>query len=635
MLDAMRKSAGSPALKVLFGIIVLVFVFWGVGSVRENRMEMAARVDDAVITRPQFEQAYRRIAAVYQSRQVTLPAEFVRRQALGQLVDLELLVQEAHRLGLEVDEAELRKSIAAIPDFQNNGTFDKELYLQLLQLNGFKPADFEEMQRRQLLASRLQEIVKSGVHVSDAEIKERFRFENEKRNLRFVRLAAADFLGQAQITDADVEAYFAKRGEAYRTPERVRVDLIEFRAQDFADQVTPSDAEVEAYYQAHLDDYQFPEEVRARHILFRVAPDAAPADKAAARKQGEEVLAKAKGGADFAALAKEYSQDSNAAEGGDLGSFGRGVMTPAFEQAAFALAPGQIGDVVETPFGFHVIKVEGKTPERSEPLEAVRPAIVTTLKTQKGRQEAAARAEAAHERLLDGERLAAVAAAAKLSVQSPPAFARGEPIGGLGMRPELTKEAFNTPAKEVGEIVTDTTGYTVFVAQERILPAVPELAAVRPKVETDLRRERAAAAAKERATALLAKLKEQPDLAKLAAAEHLKVEESDGIGRQGATLPNLGSAAPLKEAAFRLTPAAPVAPDVYDVGGDAVIAVLAAEVPADESRFETEKAALRERLRQSGEADVLQRFLAELKAKAKIEVGEGMPILGQGSTASS
>lgn len=624
MLNAMRKSANSAVLKVLFGAIVLVFLFWGVGSMRADKMAVAARVNDQVVTQRQFDDAYRRMSAMYQRAGAPAPpAELLRTQALGQLVDSELLVQEADRLGLIVDEVELRNSIAAVPDFQTDGVFDKDRYVQLLQQNGYKPSDFEELERRRLLTGKVQELIGSGVHVSDEQLADRFRYENERLNLRFVRIPAAPLESQVTLSEEDVQKYFADNQEKYREPERVRIKLVEFRPQDFAAEVTPSDAEVQAYYDAHLEEYRRPEEVRARHILFKLAPDAADAEKTKARQQADAVLAQAKGGADFADLAKQHSQDSTASNGGDLGKFGRGLMAPAFETAAFALEPGQISEVVETPFGLHIIKLEEKLPEHIEPIEAVRAAIVSTLQLQQARRAALEKVEAAHEQLLDGEDMATIAAGAGLTVQTPPPFSRTEPIAGLGPRPELVAEAFETAAGEVGEIVTDPNGYIVFAVEELVPSRIPELAAVRPKVEADLRRQRASEAAKKRAEALLTALREQPDLDALAQREQLTVEESKEVGRFGAYVPNLGSAQALKDAAFRLTPEAPVAPAVYDASGDAVIAVLAAKVPPDDSRFDSEKTALRQRAQQRAEVAAVQRFLEQLKAKAEILYGEG------------
>ena len=626
MLDALRKQGNSIIVQAFYVIIVAVFIFWGVGTMQANRMEVAARVNGEVITRGQFERAHQNLVNMYRNmgpQGGSPPDAFLRQQAISQLVSSELLLQEAKRLGFEVDEAELRQSISSMPNFQADGRFDKEAYIEVLRQNGLKPADFEDLQRRQLLAGKVEDLVAQGAHVSDEEVKERFRFDNERVNLQFVKLAAATFAPQVTLTDADVQAYYDANQERYREPERVRMQMLEFRPNDFFSRINSSDAEIQEYYEANLTQFQKPEEVHARHILFPVAPDASDADKAAARKQAEAVLAKAKGGADFAALAKEFSKDSTAANGGDLGSFGRGVMTPPFEVAAFALEPGQVSGIVETQFGLHIIKLEEKTPARTEPLEAAKASIVDALRGKQARKVALDEVEKAHEAVLDGTPLEKVAADLGLTLQTPPPFSATERIFGLERKP-LADEAFKTEAGEIGEVVTETSGYTIIKVVERIPSAIPPLAQVRPKVEADLRAKKAAELAHQRGEALLAQLKEKKDLPALAKQEGLTVEESKDIARFGGYLPNIGTAPALKDVVFTLTTENPVAPAVYDVNGDAVLAVLAQRVPPDESRFDSEKAAIRERLRGQEAAAAVRTFVDQLKAKAQVELGLGL-----------
>lgn len=625
MLDAMRKRSSSMVLKVLFGIIAIVFIFWGFGTTQANRMEVAARVNDEVITRRQFDRAYRNLLTMYQNlgQQAAPPDSFLRSQAISQLISTELMLQEADRLGLAVDEAELRQAIAAMPNFQGEAGFDKDAYVEILRQNGFKPADFEELQRRQMLAAKVEDLVAQGVHVSDQEVQDRFRYDNERLTLRFVRLPAARFVPDVTLTDQEIQAWYDEHAEQYREPERVKVQILEFRPIDFSGRVNPTDAEISAYYEANLSQFQKPEEVHARHILFKVAPDASDADRQAARARADEVLAKARGGADFAALAKEFSQDSTAANGGDLGTFGRGVMTPPFEQATFALEPGQVSEVVETQFGFHIIKLEAKNPARTEPLEAARGSIVETLKFNQARGVALDEVEKAHELALDGTPLEKLAADLGLKLQTPPPFAANEPIFG-GIRKELAAEAFNTEAGEISEIVTETSGYSFVKVTERLPSAVPPLEQVKAKIETDLRAKKASELARARGEALLATLKQSKDLAAVAAQEGLTVEESKEVGRLGGYLPNIGTAPALKEAAFALTAESPVAPAVYDVDGDVVLAMLAERVPPDDSRFDGEKAQIAERLRGQAAAAAVRTFVDQLRARASIEYGPGI-----------
>ncbi len=624
MLDQLRKNQKSFVIQLAMGLIVLVFVFWGVGTMQADRMEIAARVNDEIITRRQFDRAYQNLTNLYRgmSPDSALPDQFLRSQAITQLVTTELLLQEADRLGLTVDESELREAIAAMPNFQSNGAFDRDAYIEVLRQNGLKPADFEELQRRQMLAMKVQTLIASGVHVSPQEVAERFRYDNERVNLRFVRLPASRFVPEVTFTDEELTAFYTGNQERYRAPERVRAQLVEFRPLDFTGAVTPSDEEIATYYEANQAQFSSPEEIEARHILFRVAADASDADKAAAREQAEAVLAQAKEeGADFAALAREHSQDATAANGGELGRFGRGVMVPPFEAAAFALEAGEISDIVETPFGLHIVKVDRKFPARNEPLEAVRDQIVETLKLQQARKVALDRVETAHEEVLDGTPLEKVAADYRLRLHTPEPFAATEPVGDLGVDKDLIAEAFRTEAGEVGEIVTGPNGYIILKVVERLPSAVPPLAEVRERVESDLRLEKAGALAKQRADALLATLQASKDLAALAEQEGLTLEDATEIGRVGTYVPNLGNAPALKEAAFSLTPESPVAPAVYEVNGDAVLAVLAERVPADESRLASEQEALTDRLQAQAEAAAVNAFLEQLKANAAIEYG--------------
>jgi peptidyl-prolyl cis-trans isomerase D len=629
VLKVLRKRRQSVLVIAPLGAIIVVFVFWGIGTVMTDRLQVVAKVNGEVIPVVELQRLVDNLQRSYRDLGPdALPPEMLRGQALDQLITLRLLSQEAQRLGLQVSDEELRESIAGIPAFQVDGRFDKGQYLAVLRANGRTPADFEEAQRAQVLVDKLQELVVAGAHVSQAEVKERFRFDNERVVLSYVKLEAAGFLPQVTLSDEDLKGYYEAHREEFREPERMRIEALFFDPQVFAAKATPTDAEIEAYYDANQDDFRKPEEVHARHILFRVGPGATAEEQEAIRSKAGGVLKELEGGGDFAALAQQHSEDATASAGGDLGWFGRGRMVPSFEQAAFALSPGAISEVVESPFGFHIIKVEDKRSERVEPLEEARETVVERMRAQRGRELALEAVEAAHDRLLDGEELAKVAADIGVGVQTPPPFARTESVVGLGQDPELLKTVFETDTGEVGEIVSLESGYVAFRALERIDSYVPDLAVIRDRVEEALRRERAAALAGERAQRLLKQLQETRDLGALALAEGLTVEETGPVGRIGAFVPGIGNAQDLKDAAFALTPETPVAPSVYEVQGDAVLAVLKERMPPDEATFAIQEATLTEQSRRRLEAALRRAFIDHLKSKAQIEVGQGYQIFG-------
>lgn len=629
VLKVLRKRRQSILVIAPLGAIIVVFVFWGIGTVMTDRLQVAARVNGEVIPATELQRLVDNLQRSYRDLgPEALRPEILRGQALDQLITLRLLSQEAERLGLQVSDEELRESIARIPAFQIEGRFDKEQYLAVLRANGRTAAEFEEAQRAQVLMDKLQELVVAGAQVSEAEVKERFRYENERVVLSYVKVAAADFLPRVTLAEEDLKAYYEAHREEFREPERMRIEVLHFAPEVFAEKISPAEEEVQAYYDANRDDFRQPEEVHARHILFRVEPGASAEEKEAARSKASAVLKELEAGGDFAALARQHSQDATAGAGGDLGWFGRGRMVPSFEQAAFALLPGAISEVVETPFGYHIIKVEDKRAERLQPLEEVRETVVERIRAQRGRELALEAAEAAHDRLLDGEELARVAADAGVEVRTPPPFARTEPVAGLGQDPELLKTVAETFPGEVGEIVSLESGYVIFRVIERIDTYVPDLAAIRDRVEAALRRERAAALAKERAQALLKQLQEGRELSALAAGEGLTVEETGPVARVGAYVPGIGNAQDLKDAAFALTPEAPVAPSVYVVQDDAVLAVLKERIRPDESAFASQKATLAEQSRRQLEAALRRAFIDHLKSKAQIEIEQGYQVFG-------
>jgi peptidyl-prolyl cis-trans isomerase D len=621
-LEYLRKSAGqSVIIKVFLGIIVLVFMFFGVGTFG-SQVEWAATVNDEIISKVEFDRAYTNIERIYRSSAPNnrpLP-EVIRSQALDQLINTELLVQEATHLGLQVGEQELRESIGAIPDFQIEGQPNKERYLEVLRLNQLKPIDFEETQQRQLLADKVLSVVRAGIHVSDAEVKQRFHYENDRSSLRFIRIKRADFRDQVTIEEADLEKFYETERESFREPERVEFRYLIFRPEDYEQQVVPTDDQIQIYYDEHRSEYERPEEIRARHILFKISPGSTDEEKAEIRARADAVAQRARDGEDFAQLATENSEDSTAAEGGDLGFFRRGVMTPPFEEAAFALEPGEISDIVESQFGLHIIEVEERSPAGQRTLEEAREEIVGVLQKRGARKLALQRVEAAFDTVLDGATLDNIAAEFDKTIESTDPFARGEVIPGLGRRPEINEFAFASDVGEISEIMGLDSAYLIFALNQRIESHIPELAAIRDQVETRLRDERAREAARVRAEELLEALRIDPDIEALAEREGLTTEETGEIGRFGGYIPKLGNLPDLKSSAFNLTAEKPLADAVFDASGDTVVAVLIAFVAADEGRFETEKDNLIQRTRAQREAGTIAEFLTYLRSNADIRV---------------
>ena len=631
MLDFMRQRARSIWIKALFLVIALVFVFFGIGSFGEDaQVQIIVTVDDEPITLQEFQRAYRNVEAnyreVYKERFTPELAQQMnlRQQTLDQLVDTKLLAKEARRIGFRASDEDVRQEIAASPTFHSYGSFSPDRYRRLLRYLRMTPQEFEEQQRNQLVIERFQKFIDGSIRATDYEVEELFRFEQEKLNLAFLKIASADLVDTVTITEQQVREFYTNNTESFRIPERVRLHYVSYVPEDFEAEDSVSEDEVLDFYNTHKDD-RFTEEkqVQARHILFSLDDGISDERKADTRSAAQEILERARKGEDFTTLAEEYSQDTGtASSGGDLGFFGRGRMVKPFEEAAFGMEVGQVSDLVETTFGFHIIKVEAIQPERIKPLEEVADTVTEELLERKSRAIAEQRAREDREKITDGTTLLQFAESVGLEAKETPLVNQNETIPGLGRRPKLVETALGQSPGQISDPVqVDDTWFLVSLS-ERAPSRIPEFTAVQEEAEEQYRSEQAERLAQEKADKLLTKLKETKDLASLAKAEALTVEETGAFARRGGYIPKIGVVPDLKTEAFRLTPEAPVASQSYTWGGNTFVAVLKEYIPADPEQLEEQRDDLRQSLLQRKKTAAYQELTRYLKERAKIEYNQ-------------
>jgi len=501
-----------------------------------------------------------------------------------------------------------------MPEFQEDGHFSRDRVEAVLRYQRDR-GEFEDQLRRSILFQRLQSLVTDGVHVSDSEVEERYRLDHLQVNLAFVRVAAAEEKG-ITVTDDELAKYLQDHSDRYRIPTKVRARYIAYRRADFLAQADAPESAITDYYELHkTDKFTEPEQVHARHILVKVAADADDATKTAARKKADDLLAKARAAdADFAALARKNSDDpGSAAKGGDLGFFGRGMMTPEFETAAFALETGKISDVVSTPFGFHIIKVEEHKPGGPKPLEAVRDEIIDAVRGERAMELAHKQGEADRREIVRGKSLADAAAGRTVEETQP--FTATDDIPGIGRVKVFADTAFALREGEVSDLVATDDAVFLLTPFERTEAHLPPLDEVRDRVTADARRERAEAAAKARGEALLAHAK-NVGLEKAAEEAGLKVEETGFFERQTPTIAGLPPMPELRTDALTLTPDAPLAPKVFAAGGDTIVAALRERKAADPSGLASAKDGLRDTLLQRKRQAVVRGYLDFLKDSA-------------------
>jgi len=642
MLTFVRKQQKSVLIKIAFAVIILSFI---VGyamltspgdSGNGSPDSVGLRINGEDVTMDAYQQAYGNLYRIYQNvyRDQFTPALEkqlkLREQARDQLIDQALLLEEADRRGLSVSSDELVDAIAKQPAFQENGVFSKNRYLQILAYQRMTPEQYEALEERQLLMQKVQDQLQEGVTVSDAEIAEEYKVQNEKVNLAFVRFAPGIYETRVKVDDAALESYFKEHIEDFRIPDKVALNFITFKPEAYAEQVTLDEAEIEKYYQRHLAQFDIPEQVKAAHVLIRVASDADEKTRADKKALAEKVLAEAKSGKDFADLARKYSDDkASVAKGGDLGFFTRGTMVTPFETAAFALKPGEISDVVETPFGYHVIKAEGYIEAGIKPLAEVVEQVKQGLRDEKARQLAYEKAMDAYNINRKSGDLKAAADANGLSIDATGLFARGDSVSGLGSNPEISDAAFALASGELARPVSLPQGVVLFGLKERVESHLPELADVRAKVEQAYRRSRGQELADQAAAKLLAELKDGKALEKLAKQENLKLEETGDFTRSyGDFVPRIGNAEGLAKTAFELTDAAPVAPQVYELSGTYLVAALKSRTESDPDGLTAGKQdELRTSLLARKQQQAITDKLDALKSQAEIMISPALQSL--------
>ena len=633
MLDRMRRHKGW--LKWSLALVVLAFVVFyipsflddptAVGVVGASPNEVVAEVDGVNLTVGEFQrryntqvQAYRNAYGANMSDQL-LRQLGIEQQVVQQMIDEQAAVVEAERQGIEVSDDELAQQIFSIPGLQENGAFLGEArYEQVLRSQNppLSKNTFENSLRRSLMIDKLRSALTSWMAVSDTELEREFKLRTEKVKLQVVALTADAFLDKVSVTDADIAAHYESHKAEYRVGEqrKIRMLLLD-RDQVHAKMVVPA-ADVQRAYNDGITQYSTPEQIRASHILLETAGK----DEAAVRKQAEDILAKVKAGGDFAALAKQYSEDEGSkVNGGDLDYFGRGRMVPEFETAAFALEPGAVSDLVKSQFGFHIIKVTDKRPATTRSFEEVRPQIEDQLKWDRTDRQIAARAAELATRIQEPSDLDEVARETGFAVSESDFFAQSDPIPGLGVAPQVAAAAFRLANNEVSQPIASPRGTVFITVTERRDPYVPELAEVRERVRTDVTRERATELSRQRANQVAAALKSAPNFTAAAKAQGLEAKETQLIARE-APLPDIGVSPEIDKVAFTL-PTGGVSDPVTTSAGTVIVRVVERDdVTPDEFRLGRET--FREQLLTERRGRFFSAYMEKAKARMRIEVND-------------
>ena len=630
MLDRMRRHKGW--LKWSLALVVLAFIVFYIPSFLSDPTpvgvgalpgEVIAEVEGREVTAGQFLQLYNSQIQAYRTAYGGSMSDQILRQLgidqqiLQQLIDELAALTEAERHGITVSDEELARQIFAIPGLQEDGRFVGEARYELILRSQQPPmtkATFEDNLRRSLMMDKLRAALTDWMTVSDTEVEREFTLRNEKVKLQVVALTADRFRDEVAVTDADVASYFDMHQADYRVDEQRTVKMLLLDRDQAQAGIVVMPAEVQRFYNDNITQYQTPEEIRASHILLNTAGK----EEAAVRTQAEDLLKQLEAGADFAMLATEFSEDAGTAtNGGDLDYFSRGRMVPEFETAAFALEPGQTSDIVQTQYGFHIIKVVDKKPAVTQSFDDVRPQIEDLLKRQRADQQVAARASDFAARIEDPADLDTVASGAGLTVSETDFFGRGDPVPGLGVAPQVALSAFQLEDDQVSAPIPSPRGPVFVTVTGTREPYVPMLDEVEDSVREDVIRTRATELSRQRATAIATTLRSASDFAAAAAEQGFEARDTELITRE-APLPDIGVSPEVDRAVFGL-PVGSVSEPVTTSDATVIVRVVERDDVTPEEVAQG-KDAFREQFLGERRTRFFAAYMAKAKERMRIEI---------------
>ena len=621
----MRKHAKSWLIKTLIAIIAIVFVFYFGYSFTSDQAMKVAYVNGELINGPEYEKAYRDMLMSFQARYKDMWNDNLikifnlKKRALDSLITQRLMSQAATELGLDVTEEEVQKAIMNYPAFQIDGQFDMRRYQALLGTNHMNPEDFEASITSELLDKKLKQFLFAFLNITDQEVLEYYTFANEKVKIDFVAFKPEDFKKSITIDEAKLKEYFEKNKEKYRVPEKITVRYLEIDPKDFEGEVEVTEKEIQSYYEYNADQYSQPKQVKARHILFKVNEDDSEEVKNTVKKKAEKVLEKARKGEDFVSLAKEYSEGPTKSKGGDLGYFKTGQMEKPFEEAAFALKKGEISDLVQTRFGYHIILVEDIKEAGMTPLENVKGEIRTSLTDN-------LTAELAHEKgltLLDQMpyevELNAYGKQNGLSAKTSEPFSKSAPIPGMEGSEKITSTLFGLDKNEASSLIELGGKFYIFQIAESKASYLPELKTVKKAVEENFIAHEARAAAESAATKYLKALKDGKSWETMAKEHNQKIQQSNFFTRREA-IPDIGNAPALNEMAFKLGKDNRYTQKPFVNNMGVFIIRWEGNEGIDETKFKEEKETYRNSLAQTKHQRIFENWIQNLRKKAVIEI---------------
>lgn len=623
MLERIREGSQGPWAMAIIALIVLSFVFAGVGSYLTSSGSTAvATVNGEEISAQELERAYQNqraqmesqfgesIAQLFSSEQYL--SDF-RGNVLERLIAEKLLQQQAVEMGLRVSDAQIREAIVQMPEFQFGGQFDNDRFQAILRQNGFQVAGFRDYLRVQMTQNQLAAALTNSSFTLDGEAERANALQRQTRDAKFVTVSAASFADSVEVTDEDVETYYNANIESFDTEEQVKLAYVTLNVEALKARVSVDDADVRTYYDDNIEGYGTQETRRVSHILIESGEGA--------QEKAQALKSELDNGADFASLAEQNSDDVFSAEnGGDLDFITPEMMDPSFDEAAFNLANvGDISDVVETEFGFHIIKLTDIKEAQTTAFEDVEAEIRDTLLYDKAMEKYFELQNTLAEIAFEvPDTLEDAANAVDAQIQESVLFSRATAPAELSypavidaaFSPALIEEGLNSDIIEV-----DNETVVVVRVAEHLPQRTQTLEEVRDAIVSTVQVQKSQDAAKSWANDLLAKVRAGESIEAELAEKSVAWETTEALARNASTVSRA-----VADTLFKLAPEGDNNVDVASsVNGDVSLVQLIA-VNAAPALEEDLAGGLKQQLASMYGQRLYQQYIDALRADADVTV---------------
>lgn len=609
---------------VIAAFIGTIFLVWGMGG-KTGNSAYAIKVNNYKISYGEYRDTYENTANTLRQifgDQLNQIPEYknLGKKVADDMINRILVSEDAKSKGLFVSDVEILEIIKSNKAFFTDGNFDTQKYVQVLNLNGLNPEVYENSIKLDTLFKKMTDLVKNSTLVTNTEIENEFKYRNQEAVIKFLSVDPKKFEKEVTPGEEDLKNYYSSNGEKYRLPEMVKVKYVTVDPDTYSDNFTVSDSDLETYFLQHKTEFIQNEDVEARHILVKVKDFNNKEQDNASFKKAQNVLGELKKGGDFAKLAEKYSDDSTAKNGGYLGKFQRGMMVKEFEDVAFSLKEGEISDIVKTPFGYHILKVEKHNLPKELTFEESKNRIKTIIEGELKKNGFNRHVFDLYKNILTESNITAYQKKYPANVQvfETEMFDINSQTAPFGNNIATKKIIFNLDVAEVSPVLDLNGKKYIFELTDRKESLIPEFEKVKNEVRADYVKEKSFELAKKYLAEQIASSKSLNEISKNISISFTTTPSFKRLE----PIPELGADSKLSSDIFAKKQG--ILADPYEFNDRPYAVEVVSVKDADLGKIEEQKEDIRTFLLSVKQDEAYKNYLKELRNKAKIEIAQGL-----------